>query len=140
MSMNQFRLGNQGDAQRALVLGVDDDEDNLLLLSYALDCLDCDFIGETSGQAALLATKTHRPNLILMDVLLSDANGIELVQELKRDPHLAQVPVIAVTGLAAAENQAELLAAGFIDYISKPYLIDELEAKVRQHLCLPACL
>lgn len=129
---------NEVAARRALVLAIDDDEDNLTLLSYALELLDCDFVGKTSGQEAFLFAKEAQPNLILLDVLLPDIHGIDLVGCLKQNPHTCSIPIIAVTGMSAAENRTALLAAGCVNYLSKPYMVDELEAMVQRYLALPA--
>jgi two-component system cell cycle response regulator DivK len=124
--------------KRSLVLAIDDDEDNLTLLSYALELLDCDFVGKTSGQEALLFAKEARPSLILLDVLLPDMHGLDVVHALKQDHCTCHIPIIAVTGLASSEDRTELMAAGCVSYLSKPYMVDELEDMVRHYLSLPA--
>lgn len=121
-------------AKRSLVLAIDDDDDNLFLLSYALELLDCEFIGKTDGQSALIFAKERQPDLILLDILLPDMHGLEFIQQLKQDQCTHHIPVIAVTGLATPEDRAELLSKGFSAYLSKPYMVDELEALVRHYL------
>jgi CheY-like chemotaxis protein len=121
-------------AKRSLVLAIDDDDDNLFLLSYALELLDCEFVGKTDGQSALTFVKERQPDLILLDVILPDMHGIDLIQQLKHDAGTRHIPVIAVTGLAAPEDRTELLSQGFSAYLSKPYMVDELEALVRYYL------
>lgn len=131
-------LGDQASAKRLLVLAVDDDDDNLYLLSYTLELLNCEFIGETDGQTALATAKERQPDLILTDIMLPDISGIDLMAQLKQDIRTRHIPVIAVTGLALVEDRAELLSKGFVDYLSKPYVIDELEAMIKRHLHQPA--
>jgi CheY-like chemotaxis protein len=123
-------------AKRSLILAIDDDDDNLFLLNCALELLDCEFVGKTSGRSALAFVQERQPDLILLDVILPDIHGVEFARQLKQDVRTQNIPVIAVTGLATSEDRAELLEAGFSDYISKPYLVDELEAMVRRHLSL----
>lgn len=123
-------------AKRLLVLAVDDNEDNLVLLSCTLELLDCDFVGKTSGHEALAFAKEAQPALILLDVLLPDIHGADLVRQLKQDLRTCTIPIIAVTGLASSEDRAELLAAGCVSYLSKPYMVDELEAMVQRYLAL----
>lgn len=124
--------------RRALILAIDDDEDNLMLLSYALELLDCDFVGKTSGQEGWLFVKEVQPSLILLDVLLPDIHGIDLVHRLKQDADTCSIPIIAITGMASPEDRAELLTAGCVNYLSKPFMVDELEAMVQHYLTLPA--
>lgn len=137
-SMQVSSLDKQSAAKRALILAVDDDDDNLVLLSYALELLDCEFVGETSGQAALSLARSRQPDLIILDVLLPDMHGVELIRQLRQEAFAHSVPIIAVTGLASPEDRAELLREGCIDYLSKPYMVDELEAMVRRYLHLPS--
>lgn len=122
--------------KRSLVLAVDDNEDNLMLLSCALELLDCDFVGKTTGQEALRFAQESLPNLILLDVLLPDIHGTELVRCLKQDTRTCSIPIIAITGLASSEDRTELLTAGCVNYLSKPYMVDELEAMVQRYLGL----
>lgn len=126
--------------KRPVVLAVDDDEDNLLLLSHVLELLDCDFVGKTSGEVALNFIKECLPKLILLDVLLPDMNGVDFVRCLKQDEQTRHIPTIAVTGLSASEHRETLLSEGFSDYLGKPYMIDELEAMVQHYLKLAAAV
>lgn len=116
------------------ILVVDDDEDNLLLLSYALEPLNCAVLTATDGVSALSLCRTYRPNLILLDVLMPCMNGTEVVSQLRKDPLIKTTPVIAVTALAVAKDRERLLLAGFNDYISKPYMLEDLEALVCRFL------
>jgi CheY-like chemotaxis protein len=116
------------------ILAVDDDEDNLLLLTEVLKPMNCSFMTATHGQTALALAQNHQPDLVLLDMMLPDFSGIEVVQQLRQNPQTKDIPVIAVTALARAEDRTQLLMAGCNDYISKPYMIDELEAVVRRYL------
>ena len=120
--------------QRPLILVVEDDEDNLLLLNSTLTLFGWEFISTTSGQTALALAKSHTPDLILLDILLPDLNGLEVITQLKQDYRTKAIPVIAVTALAKTEDRNRLLLAGFQDYISKPYMLDHIEASIRHHL------
>jgi two-component system cell cycle response regulator DivK len=120
--------------QRPLILVVEDNEDNLLLLNSTLTLFGWEFISTTSGQTALALAKSHTPDLILLDVLLPDLNGLEVIAQLKQDYRTKAIPVIAVTALAKMEDRNRILSAGFQDYISKPYMLDHIEASIRHHL------
>ncbi|MGI0486529.1 response regulator [Pantanalinema rosaneae CENA516] len=117
-----------------LILVVDDNEDHLLLVRYVLESLEFEFIGETDSQVALQIAKSHCPDLILLDIMLPTLSGLEVIQYLQADPLTQEIPVIAVTALARKEDRERMLQAGFVDYISKPYMLDELEAVIQRQL------
>lgn len=121
-------------AKQPRILAVDDNEDNLLLLSEVLNVFDCSLFTATNGQIALTIAQAYNPDLILLDVMLPDLNGIEVVRHLKHNPTTENIPVIAVTALASEEDRDRLLAAGCNGYLSKPYMIEDLEAIVRRAL------
>lgn len=119
---------------KQIILAVDDNEDNLLLLTEVLEPLNCLVMTATHGQTALLLAQGYQPDLILLDVMLPDVNGIEVVQRLKQNQETAKIPVVAVTALATEEDRDRLILAGCNNYISKPYLLEDLEALIRQYL------
>ncbi|MBD1933962.1 MULTISPECIES: response regulator [Cyanophyceae] len=120
--------------KQPMILVVEDNEDNLLLLSEVLLAIDCSFITTTNGNAAILLAQTYQPKLILLDILLPDMNGEEVVYNLKQNPQTMTIPIVAVTALARPEDRKNLLFAGCSDYISKPYLIDDLETIIFRYL------
>ena len=122
-------------SQHPLILAVEDNEDNLLLMGYALDSLGCRFICQSDSINTIVVAKEYQPNLIMLDILLPSINGIELVRYLKQDPLTCHIPVVAVTALTKKEEQKQILEAGFDAYLSKPYMIDELEIVIRRLLC-----
>lgn len=119
--------------RQPLVLVIDDDDDNLLLMKYALEMFNCVFLGRTDGLDALPLAQTCQPALILLDIVLPQFSGIDLLQQLKQNEQTRHIPTIAVTALARTEDRQELLEAGFDDYISKPFLIDDLEVLVQTY-------
>jgi CheY-like chemotaxis protein len=118
-----------------LILAVEDNEDNLLLMNYALDSFGCRFISQQNGSCVLLIAKEHQPDVILLDVLMPHQSGIDIVKLLKQDPSTCRIPVIAVTALAGEEERAKLIMAGFDDYICKPYMIEDLEMMIHSYIC-----
>jgi CheY-like chemotaxis protein len=121
-------------SQLPLILVVEDHVDSLLLLSYALELLGCKFICQNDSKTTLLVAKEYQPDLILLDILLPGLNGIEIVQHLKNEPLTRHIPVVAVTALAGKEQKQRILNAGFNDYLSKPYMLEDLEAVVCRFL------
>lgn len=127
-------------ASKPLILAVDDNEDNLLLLAYALEPLGCGLLTATDGRTAICTAQAHHPDLILLDILMPYMDGTEVLTQLKKDAKTKTIPVIAVTALARIEDRERLLRAGFNDYLSKPYMIEDIEALVRHYLRLPAAI
>jgi len=119
-----------------LILAVEDNEDNLLIINYIVDSLSCRFIGEPDGKKTLQIAQDSQPNLILLDIMLPETNGIDLFYALKQDVSTSHIPVIAVTALARAEEKQRILEAGFDAYISKPYMLEEIEELICRYLNL----
>lgn len=116
------------------VLAVDDDEDNLLLVTYALEPLNCSIITAGDSQTALEKAQQHQPDLILLDILLFRSNGLDFLHQLRKDPKTMNIPVVAVTAMARPEDKERILLAGCNDYISKPYMLEDMEAIVCRYL------
>jgi len=123
--------------EHPLILAVDDNEDNLLLLGEVVESLSCSFISATHGQTALLLAQDCHPDLILLDVMLPDFNGVEVVQRLRQNPQTQAIPIVAVTALA--EDREHLLSAGCDDYISKPYMLEDIEKLINHYLSQILC-
>lgn len=137
MQMELYKSGKQQcTSERPLILAVEDNEDNLLIINYVVDSLDCRFIGEPDGKKTLLTARESQPNLILLDIMLPETNGIELFHGLKQDSSTNHIPVIAVTALARAEERQRILEAGFDAYVSKPYMLEEIEEVICSYLNL----
>lgn len=119
-----------------VVLVVDDDPDSLLLLRCLLEPFDCELICETNGYSALQTAQTTRPHLILLDIVLPDLSGLELTRQLRANPQTQAIPIIAVTALAHPKEQQQILAVGCQQCISKPYMVQDMEALLCQYLAL----
>ncbi|GAA6615734.1 response regulator [Scytonema sp. NUACC26] len=124
----------QNNSRPPLILAVEDNDDNLLLLTYALDSLGCRLICQKDSSTTVLVAKEYQPDLILLDILLPGKSGIDVVRSLKQEPLTRHIAAIAITALASAEDRERILRAGFDDYISKPYMIEDLEDMVRSYL------
>lgn len=121
-------------AQKPVVLVVDDNEDNLSLLAFLVEQLDCTILTAVNGQTALDLAKGYQPALILLDMMLPDIDGIEVLSHLKQNSLTAKIPVIAVTAMARAQDRERILSAGCDEYVTKPYNVDEIEALLRRYL------
>ena len=102
---------------------VEDNEDNRLLLHAFLDDL-YEVIAFEDGPAALNGLPAASPDLILLDISLPVMDGMQVLEQIRRNDRLKHLPVIALTAHAMAGDRERLLAAGFDEYISKP-IVDE---------------
>jgi two-component system cell cycle response regulator DivK len=102
---------------------VEDNADNRLLLQAIL-ADQYELVEYDNGIAALEGISRTRPDLVLLDISLPGMDGNEILQRIRRDEGLRDLPVIALTAHAMAGDREKFLAAGFDDYITKP-IVDE---------------
>ncbi|MGK2961612.1 MAG: diguanylate cyclase [Gemmatimonadaceae bacterium] len=124
--------GNTSTKRQILV--VDDHEDNVEVLRARLEARGYDVRGANSGQEALDIIREWTPDLVLLDVMMPDMDGLEVVKRLKADRNLPFIPVIMQTALDSTERMVAGLEAGADDYVTKPINFAELEARVRSLL------
>ncbi|TXH40537.1 MAG: response regulator [Burkholderiaceae bacterium] len=117
------------------VLLVDDEPANLQVLRQILQP-HYRLLFAKDGAKALELARTGHPDLILLDVMMPGLTGLEVCEQLKQDPSTAQVPVIFVTALHDEEDEMRGLAAGAVDYITKPVSAPIVKARVKTHLSL----
>ena len=125
--------GSESGSKRRILV-VDDHEDNVEVLRARLEARGYDVRGANSGQEALDTVKEWVPDLILLDVMMPDMDGLEVVKRLKADRNLPFIPVIMQTALDSTERMVAGLEAGADDYVTKPINFAELEARVRSLL------
>ena len=119
---------------RDIVLVVDDNPDTLGFLTAALEASGAMVLVATGGAQALAIVERITPDVVLMDAVMPDIDGFETTRRLKRLSATADVPIIFMTGLTETEHIVEGLAAGGVDYVTKPIVLDELTARIRVHL------
>jgi DNA-binding response OmpR family regulator len=120
--------------RRATVLVVDDTPDTLSFLTDTLDQAGFTVLIATDGDSALELVDQITPDLVLMDAVMPGTDGFNACRRLKREKLLSHLPVIFMTGLSDTEHVVEGLAAGGVDYVTKPIVVDELLARIRVHL------
>jgi DNA-binding NarL/FixJ family response regulator len=120
--------------RRDTVLVVDDTPETLGFLTDTLDHAGFTVLIATDGEAALDLVDEITPDIVLMDAVMPGINGFETCRRLKREKLLTGLPVIFMTGLSETEHVVEGLAAGGVDYVTKPIVVDELLARIRVHL------
>lgn len=116
------------------ILVIDDEPDNFDVIETLLDSEDYQLHYAPSGQQAIHRLHTFQPDVILLDVMMPDLDGMKVCKSIKSDLKWQAVPIIMVTALTAKEDLAECIAAGADDFISKPVNGIELRARVQAML------
>ncbi len=121
---------------KPIVMVVDDTPANLRLLAQMLSQVGYDVRVANSGAAALRAAKTITPDLILLDVMMPDMDGYQTCQELKMNDRTREIPIIFISALDQLESKMRGFSLGGADYITKPFQVEEVLARVKTHLTL----
>lgn len=122
------------DNYQADILVVDDTPDNLRLLIRILQKQGYKVRPVTNGFSALEAIQSSRPDLILLDIMMPDISGYEICQKLKSEPLLMDIPIIFLSALEDGLNKAKAFEVGGSDYITKPFQVKEVVARVNNQL------
>jgi PAS domain S-box-containing protein len=126
----------QGGGPLADILIVDDDPEVLRLLIHLLRQQGYKVRPATDGPQGLAAARLARPDLILLDVMLSKMSGYEVCEALKADEATRDIPVIFISSLNQVLDKVRAFSVGGVDYINKPFQIEEVLARVKTHLAL----
>ena len=124
--------GPEGGAPDILV--VDDNPANLSLLHDMLESRGFRVRPVPSGALALDAAMSQRPDLILLDINMPRMSGFEVCERLKANPSLKDIPVIFLSALSETLDKVKAFSAGGVDYVTKPFQMEEVEARVSAHL------
>ena len=116
------------------ILVVEDTEDNRQILRDLLGMAGYEMVEAQDGAQGVAMAAEHRPDLILMDIQMPVMDGYEATRQIKADPALTSIPVIAVTSYALSGDEAKTRAAGCDGYIAKPYSPRQMLAAVREIL------
>jgi len=116
------------------VLIIDDNAMNLELGSVLLQRDGIDVATALDAESALSQVASFRPNLVLMDIQLPHTDGLELTRQLRADPTLGKLVIIAFTAYAMKGDEARMLAAGCDGYLSKPLDVPRFASQVRAFL------
>ena len=122
--------------QPANILVVDDTPANLQVLAGMLKDRGYKVRPVPSGKLALLAAERNPPDLILLDINMPEMNGYEVCEYLKADAKLKGIPVIFISALTEQLDKVKAFAIGGVDYLTKPFQMEELHARVETHLKL----
>ncbi len=127
---------DSGAGQPASILVVDDTPANLQVLAGMLKDRGYKVRPVPGGKLALLAARRDPPDLILLDINMPEMNGYEVCEHLKADDRLKGIPVIFISALTEPLDKVKAFALGGVDYLTKPFQMEELHARVETHLKL----
>ena len=131
--MNSFRKITEV-RNPPLILAIDDTPENLEILKVRLEANGYEVITAADGEQGLAMTREHRPDLVLLDIMMPKLDGIAVVSALKQDVATRAIPVILVTAKADTRDVVAGLDAGGDDYLTKPFDHAALLARVRSML------
>jgi DNA-binding response OmpR family regulator len=112
---------------------IEDDPDLYSLIQYNLEKEGFTLAGSQTGKGALELCRRERPDLIILDIMLPDSDGLEICKAIRAHPELAHIPVIFLTARASETDRIVGLELGANDYIVKPFFVRELIARIKIH-------
>ncbi len=118
------------------VLVVDDNRANLHLLTRVLSRRGYAVRASPGGRLALNSVRSHLPDLILLDVMMPDLDGYEVCTMLKADERTRDIPVIFISAAAEVFDKVKAFSVGGVDYITKPFQVEEVLVRVKTHLAI----
>src|SRR5690554_6773456 len=118
------------------ILVVDDQPGNLRVVGALLARSQHEVLTASNGADALRLAAEQPPDLVLLDLLMPDMDGFQVLAEMKRDEAMARLPVVCLTAARDREQLLRAFDAGAVDYVTKPFLPEELLARVNAHLGL----
>ena len=113
------------------ILLIEDDADLFSLLKYNLEKEGFSMTGLQTGKGAIELSRQVRPDLILLDIMLPDSDGLEICKGIRKDPELARIPIIFLTARASETDRIVGLEIGANDYVVKPFFVRELIARIK---------
>ena len=124
------------DLSKCSLLIVDDTETNIDILLETLSSITNDIAVALDGMAALDTARQSPPDLILLDIMMPGIDGYEVCRRFKADPALCDIPIIFITAMSEIDNKTRGFELGAVDYITKPFEVVEVRARVKTHLAL----
>lgn len=118
----------------ALIMVIEDEEALALLLKYNLEKEGYKVAVEGNGGKALDSVLENEPALILLDWMLPEKSGVEICRQIRANPEIKNVPIIMLTAKSQEEDKVKGLNAGADDYVTKPFSVPELMARIKTNL------
>lgn len=123
-----------GERDKPLILIADDDPEIRTLLRLHFSGMECDLIEAADGEETLDSVIVHKPDLIILDVMMPEVSGWEICKYIKDDEHktdYAHTGVIMLTAIGAVNNSLTSPLFGADDYLDKPFDFDDLDGRVK---------
>lgn len=117
---------------------IEDDADLFGLLKYNLEKEGFRLVGSQTGKGVLELCRREKPDVVILDIMLPDSDGIDICRGIRSHPELAHIPVIFLTARASESDRILGLELGANDYVVKPFSVRELIARVRNQVRTPA--
>lgn len=127
-------LSESDNRKERIVLLVDDNPKNLDVLSDLLIQNEYKVRTARSGKVALSYLENQEPGIILLDIKMPEMDGFEVCRKIKSDPKLQQIPIIFISALNELEDKTKAFSVGGVDYITKPFQVEEVLARVNTHI------
>lgn len=124
------------DSIKGEILIVDDQPNNLRVLSSMLTNQGYDVRPVTSGQMALNSVQMRLPDIILLDINMPEMNGYEVCQRIKANERTCDIPIIFISVLDEVMDKVKAFSIGGVDYVTKPFQVEEVLARVETHLTI----
>ena len=113
---------------------IEDESDIFGLVKYNLEKEGYLLVGSQTGKGAIELCKRERPDLVILDIMLPDSDGLDICKGIRNHPDLAHIPIIFLTARAAESDRILGLELGANDYVVKPFFVRELVARVKLQL------
>ncbi len=120
--------------RNSTILVVDDNTDNLRLLAGILGEQQYQVRLARNGSYALATIHKQAPDLVLLDIMMPEMDGFEVCRRLKADEQTAGIPIIFISALGEIDEKVRAFSYGAVDYITKPFQVEEVLARVKMHL------
>ena len=118
------------------ILIIDDEPNNLDVLSTSLECYGYQVRQAVNAEIALKTVKLQVPDLILLDVIMPKVDGYELCKQLKSNPDTKEIPIIFLSALSQEHDKGKGFELGAVDFISKPFHLEEILARINHQLTI----
>ena len=116
------------------VMIIEDEEALALILKYNLEKEGYNVVWESRGNRALSQVEQNHPSVILLDWMLPEISGVEICKMIRNKPDIKNIPIIMLTAKGEEEDKVKGLSAGADDYVTKPFSIPELMARVKTNI------
>ena len=119
---------------KQLIAVIEDEEALGLMLKYNLEKEGFDVLVQTRGSKAIADIEKHQPSVIILDWMLPEISGVEICKLIRSKPDIKDIPIIMLTAKGEEEDKIRGLTAGADDYVTKPFSVPELMARVKTQL------